>query len=251
MLTLCLEVILNSVTCPGVWLCPKGQIMVKVSTLGISRKTRRIYPKFPLQFKETFHFQRLIVGSIRSVAEILETEQLTIELIQWMGLYSKLGIVLAKFNQNLADIFQPLIVCEQVPTTIKVDLLTSRTHYFPGIISPKLHVKISFKIISSKNKTNNWMNSPLQISGKYLCRQRSVCHSNSRHPCHNYYDCIPNEKCSMCISPQSTVKNSSYKKSESDQCYQDEKKNLFCSWCNCTVLSCQCFSCWKYHSIFH
>lgn len=47
------------VTCPGVWLCPKGQIMVKVSTLGISRKTRRIYPKFPLQFKETFHFQRV------------------------------------------------------------------------------------------------------------------------------------------------------------------------------------------------
>lgn len=37
----------------------------------------------------------LIVDSVRSLVEILETEELSIELIQWMNLYSKLGTVLA------------------------------------------------------------------------------------------------------------------------------------------------------------
>lgn len=65
------------------------------------------------------------------MAEMLQTEEIHIDLIQWMAFHSKFGVVLAKYNQHLSEMFEPFIVDEMISIVANVDLLTNRTEYFP------------------------------------------------------------------------------------------------------------------------
>lgn len=139
-------------TCPGVWLCPRGEVILKVQTLQQIKKTRRAYPKFPITFVEKLSFQKvsthcskqrnkfvyrsfifqIVVGGVESIANLLDNEELQIELIQWIRLDSKLGVVLAKFNQHLGNVFDSFIIGpEGISVSSKTDLLMHKTEYFP------------------------------------------------------------------------------------------------------------------------
>ncbi|XP_073977029.1 uncharacterized protein isoform X12 [Rhodnius prolixus] len=69
---------LHGVSCPGVWLCPKGTILVKISLFGVSEVSKQVKPVFPLRFNERFHFQKGIIAPKAEVStriNVRETEE--------------------------------------------------------------------------------------------------------------------------------------------------------------------------------
>lgn len=49
---------LHAVTCPGVWLCPNGKIILKITALNSNAESHRIAPIFPLLYNEKFTLKR-------------------------------------------------------------------------------------------------------------------------------------------------------------------------------------------------
>lgn len=47
------------VTCPGVWICPKGMVYLDIWLFGHNSSTSYTEPKFPLIFNETFIFHKV------------------------------------------------------------------------------------------------------------------------------------------------------------------------------------------------
>ncbi|XKL63240.1 hypothetical protein PGB90_005604 [Kerria lacca] len=182
------------VTCPGVWLCPKGKILLKLTCFGIERRTKKIFPKFPLNFNEILTFEKIVVGGINSIINVLEYENVCIELIQWTSYQSKLGVILAKFTERIITFFEPFILSKNVSHSSDVDILVNRTDYFPGIISPKVRCKLHLKIKPYERK-QMFMN---HASVNNLCRQRSVCHSDSNPSFTCFCDPRTSFNCSTC-----------------------------------------------------
>lgn len=48
------------VTCPGVWICPKGMVYLDIWLFGCNSSTSYAEPKFPLVFNETISFHEVI-----------------------------------------------------------------------------------------------------------------------------------------------------------------------------------------------
>ena len=53
----CLKIV--QVTCPGVWLCPNGQITMSIYMLGAITNTLPVEPSFPLLFHERFIYTKV------------------------------------------------------------------------------------------------------------------------------------------------------------------------------------------------
>lgn len=242
---LCLNIKISTVTCPGVWLCPKGEVVLKVQTLQQVKKTRRAYPKFPITFIEKLSFQKIVVGGVESFADLLDNEVLQIELIQWIRPDSKLGVVLAKFSQHLGSVFDSFVIGpEGISVSSKTDLLMRKTEYFPGIISPKINATFELEIESYKNMERLYPSLwPDNCSEPQHSRQRRVCHSYAGYPyctiC-SIYDTYDSSKFDTC-NPLHSVCN-----------YSGGRMNsLCCSWRDYVEPAvCRRCCCCKYHHLF-
>ncbi|XP_065204956.1 uncharacterized protein LOC135834902 [Planococcus citri] len=251
MYLLCLNIRISTVTCPGVWLCPKGEVILKVQALQQVKKTKGVYPKFPIPFVEKLSFQKVVVGGVESIADLLDTEEVQIELIQWIRFDSKMGVVLAKFSQHLGNLFDSFVIGpEGVSVSCKTDMLMRRTEYFPGIISPKVNATFELEIESHKKNMDTLYRSisPDDYSEPYLSRQRRVCHSYTGYP-----------YCSICSLYKYDTHHSSYPKYESRKSlssignYSGSIMNLSCcSWCDYSDSSIRkCCCCCKYHHLLY
>lgn len=71
------------ITCPGVWLCPKGKVSVRVSMLDRSAETRDMEPAFPLLVHEAFTFSHTFrrVRYLQDLAHLLSGHLLSIQLV--------------------------------------------------------------------------------------------------------------------------------------------------------------------------
>ncbi len=96
-------------------------------------------------------WSQLIVGGIGSTARTLETEEILIELIQWMGQQSKVGIILAKVSLRLIAAFEPFIIDTEAVCRSNLEILVDRTDYFPVqkfsdfLISKKISITSRYK----------------------------------------------------------------------------------------------------------
>ncbi|XP_070511102.1 spermatogenesis-associated protein 6 isoform X2 [Cardiocondyla obscurior] len=186
----------HAITCPGVWLCPNGKVILRISTLDSSAESCRISPVFPLLFHEKFAFEKIFSqrGSLTELQSGLEEEFLYAELIQW-GTPASQGITLATFETNLADLLYPVPCFKGLLAGVDVDLLMDPTKYFPGIIAPKIEVStktnveeilgyydtsISKCIINPKMINSKIAREQRKRPIKGIVRQRRVCHTKPR-----------------------------------------------------------------------
>ncbi|KAJ0179716.1 hypothetical protein K1T71_004307 [Dendrolimus kikuchii] len=182
---LTVEVEVQRVSCPGVWLCQDGRVSLTVFALGTSYQTCLLPPAFPLMFKDMFYFRKRFqeTCALNNICCLLKEETVYCELVQWSeNCMSGECTILAQYLGALNDVLFPPNMC----SNDGVDLLMRRSKEFPGILSPKIE-------IATKVRIDEVWNQPLSMGSlkKVSChctqpdvdgaRQKPVCHSAKYH----------------------------------------------------------------------
>ncbi|KAK9732303.1 Spermatogenesis-assoc protein 6 [Popillia japonica] len=167
------ELDIQAVTCPGVYLCP-----------NVSAE-----PAFPVLCHEKFIFYKTFFEAQRlsELQRLLNREYLYVELIQWQN--CEIGNVLASFQTNLSELLYPSTKEGSVPG-VDIDLLMEPARNFPGVIAPKVEVctkTIIEDTICDTKKCTAYVVNPKVIPSKGSqirsnpIHQRKVCHSTGYH----------------------------------------------------------------------
>ncbi|XP_066256785.1 uncharacterized protein [Euwallacea similis] len=133
------ELEIQKVSCPGVWLCSNGKVSLQLYMLDSTIQTDSHKPFFPVSFKEKFIFYKTFLKE-RRLSELQRTlgrEWICAEFIQWKSCEE--GVILASFQTTLDDLLYPTRPIDRQST--EVDLLMEPTKLFPGTISPKLELR--------------------------------------------------------------------------------------------------------------
>ncbi|XP_013177712.1 PREDICTED: spermatogenesis-associated protein 6 isoform X3 [Papilio xuthus] len=181
---LTIQIDVQKVSCPGVWLCQSGRVSLIVFALGTSYQTCMLPPVFPLMFKDVFYFQKRFreTCALNNICCLLKNETIYCELVQWAdSCESDKCMLLAQYLGALNDILFPPNTC----STDGVDLLMRRTKGFPGILSPKIEISTKVRIDEILNQKNKVPNGPVcncePGSDADGSRQKPVCHSPLYH----------------------------------------------------------------------
>ncbi|KAF6209787.1 hypothetical protein GE061_015537 [Apolygus lucorum] len=178
---------INTVSCPGVWLCPKGKAFLKICLFGVSDLTKEVDPFFPLIFKERFHFQKVFknINSVYELHDKLGRSIISLELLQ-CPIGSAGCVKLALFNALLSDILHPYTTCFSKPLhTSGLELLFTTCKVFPGIIAPKADV--STKVMVTDTLGGGRSVKVLEMRSRAVDdekkRQNKVCHTKNNTNC--------------------------------------------------------------------
>ncbi|XP_013135412.1 PREDICTED: spermatogenesis-associated protein 6 isoform X3 [Papilio polytes] len=181
---LTIQVDVQKVSCPGVWLCQSGRVSLIVFALGTSYQTCMLPPVFPLMFKDVFYFQKRFreTCALNNICCLLKNETIYCELVQWAdSCDSDKCMLLAQYLGALNDILFPPNTC----STDGVDLLMRRTKGFPGILSPKIEISTKVRIDEILNQKNKVTSGPVcnceTVPDSDGSRQKPVCHSPLYH----------------------------------------------------------------------
>ncbi|XP_053602454.1 spermatogenesis-associated protein 6 isoform X5 [Plodia interpunctella] len=182
---LTVEIDIERVSCPGVWLCQDGRVSLTIFALGTSYQTCLLPPLFPLMFKDIFYFRKRFqeTCALNNICCLLKEETIYCELVQWCD---DCGVtdckVLAQYLGALNDVLFPPNMC----SNDGVDLLMRRSKDFPGILSPKIEITTKVRIDEiwdQAAKINNIKAIPCSCIPRELeaTRQKQVCHSAQYH----------------------------------------------------------------------
>ncbi|KAL1116442.1 hypothetical protein AAG570_004916 [Ranatra chinensis] len=140
------------VSCPGVWLCPKGKVYLKVSLFGVSDTTKKVEPTYPLVFNERFVFQKAFTGvaSFEQLGGVLEKKELLLDLVQVANGPKRVvrlsrqqeKVTLSSFRSPICQLVYPTLfdppggpVRQRVTSTAsEIDLLLSPSSKYPSRI---------------------------------------------------------------------------------------------------------------------
>lgn len=197
----------ETVTCPGVWLCPRGRAYLQVRMLDRVHRTKEVSPAFPLQFYERFQYQQTVckAWTVEQLREYLASTCIHAELVQVTSQSNLL--VLATFRTSVADLLYPIEdeigVCIQRP----VSLLMDATDRFPGTINPKIEVGTALVIDEMINyplRGDSWILDPkhLQIGTNASTKPRTKGRFHQTPVCHSDRSV---ERCDSC-KPSTTNK---------------------------------------------
>ncbi|XP_047526843.1 spermatogenesis-associated protein 6 isoform X1 [Vanessa atalanta] len=185
LIELTIEIEVQKVSCPGVWLCQDGRVSLTVFALGTSYHTCLLPPVFPLSFKDIFYFRKRFQEScaLNNICCLLKGETIYCELVQWCDDCSADDcVILAQYLGALNDVLFPPNMC----SADGVDLLMRRSKDFPGILSPKIEIATKVRIDEIWNQHDHMFNkskpchcNPLSDIEK--TRQKQVCHSAQYH----------------------------------------------------------------------
>ncbi|XP_078533523.1 spermatogenesis associated 6-like protein isoform X2 [Lissotriton helveticus] len=130
------ELQIQAVTCPGVFLPEKDDIYLSVSMLDQWKETECLPPVFPLLFHEKMKFEKVFedVTDPAAVAELLECEIVKFELTQ---LTPPVGEFLAFFEDNTREFLFPEPKLTPSYPGVGRELLMNTVRSFPGI-APKI-----------------------------------------------------------------------------------------------------------------
>ncbi|XP_050681715.1 spermatogenesis associated 6-like protein isoform X4 [Leptidea sinapis] len=181
-----IEIDIQKVSCPGVWLCQDGRVSLTVYALGTSYQTCLLPPTFPLMFQDIFYFKKRYQEgcALNNMCCLLKDETIYCELVQWCDdCTSSECVILAQYLGSLNDVLFPPNMC----SNDGVDLLMRRSKNFPGILSPKIEIATKVRIDEVWSVSCNNMKSG-QKQNKCTCRppdneprQGQVCHSAQYH----------------------------------------------------------------------
>lgn len=172
------ELTLEKISCPGVWLCSNGKVSLQVYMLDSSIQTNAHKPYFPVSLNEKFVFYKTFLKE-RGLVELqrsLARENFCAELVQWRNCDD--GVVLASFRTTLENL---LYSC--------LDLLMKPTKLFPGTIAPKLELRTRTTIEEVLQTGEGWKQSQ-SCSSPLIMRKcsspkklppshRRVCHTTA------------------------------------------------------------------------
>lgn len=147
---------IQKVTCPGVWLCSNGKVSVEIKMLDCSIQTKTCKPMFPILVYEKYAFTKTFQEDRRlnELQKSLNNEWFYAELIHWKSRDE--GCVLATFQTTLDDLLYPTSFRGTVAGK-ETDLLMVPTSLFPGTIVPKLEILTKTtieEIITDAGKNN-------------------------------------------------------------------------------------------------
>ncbi|XP_026739849.1 spermatogenesis-associated protein 6 isoform X2 [Trichoplusia ni] len=182
---LTVEIDVQRVSCPGVWLCQDGRVSLTVFALGTSYQTCLLPPVFPLMFKDVFYFRKRFqeTCALNNICCLLKDETIYCELVQWSDdCASGECTILAQYLGALNDVLFPPNMC----SSDGVDLLMRRSKDFPGILSPKIEIATKVRIDEVWNQGSS--DPPVVKMNACHCsprddskRQKQVCHSAKYH----------------------------------------------------------------------
>ncbi|KAL8600742.1 hypothetical protein ACOMHN_057330 [Nucella lapillus] len=134
---------LNEVTAPGVWLPSREDVYLSVSLFGQYQTTRRLVSVFPLAVYEAFRFEKTYYTALdtEEVADCLNDELVIFELVQ-LSEYTDGAVRLASFSSIVGEFLQ------HSRTSSDYEVLLSRTIAFNGI-SPRLSFSTRLSIKES------------------------------------------------------------------------------------------------------
>ncbi|XP_052240397.1 spermatogenesis-associated protein 6-like isoform X3 [Dreissena polymorpha] len=167
---------IERVSAPGVWLPSKEDCYLSISVFGQYRNTRNVTSVFPFIFYEPFRFEKTYYTALdpQDVAEFLEDELVIIELLQYSD-YSDGAVRLASFSTSAREFLFPYpSLCPSYTSSCR-EVLLSRTIAFPGI-SPKLEFTTGTVIKESRSPELDALEDALEeekIARKARSRSRS------------------------------------------------------------------------------
>ncbi|XP_028042997.1 spermatogenesis-associated protein 6 isoform X1 [Bombyx mandarina] len=178
---LTVEIEIQRVSCPGVWLCQDGRVSLSVYALGTSYQTCMLPPIFPLTFKDVFYFRKRFqeTCALNNICCLLKDETIYCELVQWSeDCVSNECTILAQYLGALNDVLFPPNMC----SNDGVDLLMRRSKDFPGILSPKIEIATKVRIDEVWNQSclGHFKQTPCHCDND-SSRQKTVCHSAKYH----------------------------------------------------------------------
>ncbi|XP_052738556.1 uncharacterized protein LOC112045064 isoform X2 [Bicyclus anynana] len=130
LIELTIEIEVQKVSCPGVWLCQDGRVSLTVFALGTSYQTCYLPPIFPLAFRDVFYFRKRFQEScaLNNICCLLKDEIIYCELVQWSESCAQgRCVTLAQYLGALGDVLFPPQMC----SSDGVDLLMRRAEHFP------------------------------------------------------------------------------------------------------------------------
>ncbi|XP_044269625.1 uncharacterized protein LOC123014521 isoform X2 [Tribolium madens] len=165
------ELDVQAVTCPGVWLCSNGKVSLQIYMLDSCVQTASYKPIFPIQCSETFVFYKTFLSKhqLHELQRELHDQWLYIELT------------------TLDELLYPSTINGSI-AGVDLDLLMEPTKTFPGTIAPKVEVSTKTTIeetlcVCTKPTPSTVVVNPKVITStqrktrKNVCRR--VCHSVS------------------------------------------------------------------------
>ncbi|KAJ4439656.1 hypothetical protein ANN_07784 [Periplaneta americana] len=167
------ELDIQAVTCPGVWLCPNGKIALKIFMFESSARTSHLPPVFPLLYHQKFIFQKTF-SNVRYLADLQHLfgkEFLYTELVQCSG---STGVVLASFETTVFELLYPSPCVKGLIAGVDVDLLMEPTSCFPGILAPKIEISTKTVIEESIDSPSHSKRNPGIINPKMLSSKKQI-----------------------------------------------------------------------------
>ncbi|XP_033607543.1 spermatogenesis-associated protein 6 isoform X3 [Cryptotermes secundus] len=162
----------GEVTCPGVWLCPNGKIILKLFMFGSSARAPHLPPIFPLLYHQKFVFQKTFtnVRYLTDLQHLLGKEFVHAELIQSSG---GSGAVLASFETTVLELLYPSPCVKGLIAGVDIDLLMEPRKCFPGILGPKIKVSTKTTIEEVLDTSPSNKRNPGLINHKLLSSKNS------------------------------------------------------------------------------
>ncbi|KAI8429198.1 hypothetical protein MSG28_007734, partial [Choristoneura fumiferana] len=169
---LTVEIDIQRVSCPGVWLCQDGRVSLTVFALGTSYQTCMLPPMFPLTFRDVFYFRKRFQESCT-----LRDETIYCELVQWcQDCATSECVILAQYLGSLNEVLFPPNMC----SNDGVDLLMRRAKDFPIEITTKVRIDEVWNEPTSMCYSAMKLR-PCHCSSVEGSRQKPVCHSAQYH----------------------------------------------------------------------
>lgn len=251
------ELTVQKISCPGVWLCSNGKISLQFCMLDCTIQTDSYKPLFPINFNEKFVFYKTFLKERRlnELQRSLNREWLCVELIQWKNCDE--GVVLASFQTTLDDLLYPSALKKSSNLTgTDVDLLMEPTKLFPGTISPKLELRTKTtieetfpelkqrshdKIPNNRKSSCFTQNTTRKLHPKRVCH--TVAYSKAQQRCYDskkdrpiFKYSKPDDDLILRLNPDKVVKDDIIKvksdllEFDGDENYDANEKN---KWCYC------------------
>ncbi|XP_023300453.2 spermatogenesis associated 6-like protein [Lucilia cuprina] len=148
---------LEAVTCPGVWLCSHGYLEVTIKALGYFFRTGAMEPYFPLLCHDHFKMEGYFKNSPSLGHLINNLSKESLEITLWQN-----GRRLAYYQGVIMDLLQYIEPQLQCPHSNTRQILMKTTPAFPGILSPKVEItteiSIKDKILNLNNNSKDLRN---------------------------------------------------------------------------------------------
>ncbi|XP_063920451.1 uncharacterized protein LOC135135345 isoform X2 [Zophobas morio] len=179
------ELDVQAVTCPGVWLCSNGKVSLQIYMLDSCVQTACYKPNFPIQCNEKFIFYKTFFSKhqLNELEKELHDQWLYIELVQWQN--CEIGNILASFQTTLDELLYPSTVSGSI-AGVDLDLLMDPSKTFPGTIAPKVEVSTKTTIeetlcVCTKPSSSQVVVNPKVLMSTLHKPRRNVC----RKVCHS------------------------------------------------------------------